>query len=227
MEVFTETKMDRHPTELANLRGARLVTASETEEGRQWAESRIKQLTGGDRVSARVMRGDFFEFVPEFKLLVTGNHKPRLRNVDEAIRRRLHLVPFAVTIPEDQRDHDLSEKLKTEWPGILAWMIEGAVDWYQNNLQPPECVIEATADYLSTEDSIAAWLEDKCRTGVDAKATNADIYASWSSWCEGEGKHPGPSRRFLQSLEERGFARWRSNNARGLEGLCPKHEYAG
>ena len=129
MEAFTASHTDRHPTELAGLRGARLVTAVETEEGRRWNESRIKVLTGGDPIAARFMRQDFFTFVPQFKLLVVGNHKPGLRNVDEAIRRRLHLVPFTVTIPPEERDEQLSEKLKEEWPGILGWAIEGAAEW--------------------------------------------------------------------------------------------------
>ncbi len=97
MDVFIASSGDRHPTDLAMLRGARLVTASETEEGRQWAESRIKQLTGGDRISARFMRQDFFTFLPRFKLQIIGNHKPGLRNVDDAARRRFNLVPFVHT----------------------------------------------------------------------------------------------------------------------------------
>jgi putative DNA primase/helicase len=115
-----ETRGDRHPTELAMLRGARLVVASETQAGRHWNESRIKALSGGDPISARFMRGDFFTFVPRFKLVILGNHKPALRNVDEAIRRRLHLVPFTVQITPEERDPNLAEKLKAEWPGILA-----------------------------------------------------------------------------------------------------------
>jgi putative DNA primase/helicase len=111
IETFTVSLGDRHPTELAMLRGARLVTAIETEEGRRWAESRIKALTGGDRVAARFMRQDFFEFTPQFKLQVAGNHKPGLRSVDEAMRRRLHLLPFTVTIPPAERDPSLAEKL--------------------------------------------------------------------------------------------------------------------
>src|SRR6185437_3735008 len=105
--------------ELAGLRGARLVTAMETEEGRRWAESRIKALTGGDRITARFMRQDFFEFLPQFKLLIVGNHKPGLRGVDEAIRRRMHLIPFTVTIPPAERDETLPERLREEWPGIM------------------------------------------------------------------------------------------------------------
>ena len=99
VETFVASNQERHPTDLAGLRGARLVTAVETEEGRRWAEAKIKTLTGGDRVRARFMRQDFFEFVPQFKLWIAGNHKPHLRSVDEAIRRRFHLLPFMVTIP--------------------------------------------------------------------------------------------------------------------------------
>jgi putative DNA primase/helicase len=126
IETFTASSVERHPTDLASLRGARLVMAVETEEGRRWAESRIKALTGGDKIAARFMRQDFFEFTPQFKLLIAGNHKPGLRSVDEAIRRRFHLVPFTVTIPEEQRDEHLTEKLKQEWQGILSWMTVGA-----------------------------------------------------------------------------------------------------
>src|SRR6185437_11667835 len=112
METFTSSTVDRHSTELAMLRGARLVTAQETEEGRRWAESRIKALTGGDPITARLMRQDFFTFTPQFKLIIAGNHKPGLRGVDEAIRRRFHLIPFAVKIPPEERDKDLADKMK-------------------------------------------------------------------------------------------------------------------
>ena len=112
IETFTASPSDRHPTDLAGLRGARLVTAVETEEGRRWAESKIKALTGGDKIAARFMRQDFFEYTPQFKLLIAGNHKPGLRSVDEAIRRRLHLIPFTVTIPAEERDPGLPDKLQ-------------------------------------------------------------------------------------------------------------------
>jgi putative DNA primase/helicase len=114
IETFTAANGERHPTDLAGLRGARLVSATETEEGRRWAESRIKQLTGGDIISARFMRQDFFEFLPAFKLFIAGNHKPSLRSVDEAIRRRFHLVPFAVTIPADERDGDGRSRTRSD-----------------------------------------------------------------------------------------------------------------
>jgi putative DNA primase/helicase len=145
IETFTTSSVDRHPTDLAGLRGARLVTAVETEEGCHWAEGRIKSLTGGDKISARLMRQDFFEYTPQFKLIIAGNHKPGLKSVDEAIRRRFNLIPFTVTIPPDERDGALPEKLKAELPGIMQWMINGCVDWQERTLAPPEVVATATA----------------------------------------------------------------------------------
>jgi putative DNA primase/helicase len=164
IESFTQSSSERHPTDLAGLQGARIVTANETEQGRRWAETRIKALTGGDPISARFMRQDFFEFTPQFKLLIAGNHKPSLRSVDEAMRRRFHLIPFNVTIPPAERDPDLAEKLKAEAPGILAWMIKGCLDWQRERLSPPPIVCEATEAYLASENSVANWIE-ACLSG--------------------------------------------------------------
>ena len=151
---FTASSTEQHPTDLAGLRGARFVTAIETEDGARWAESKIKSLTGGDKIAARFMRCDFFEFIPEFKLIIAGNHKPGLRSVDEAMRRRLHLIPFTVTIPQDDRDPRLAEKLRAEFPGVLDWAIRGCLEWQQHGLNPPAIVLNATADYLAGEDAI-------------------------------------------------------------------------
>ena len=163
IETFTASTNERHPTDLAGLRGARLVTAVETEEGRRWAESKIKVLTGGDKIAARFMRQDFFEFMPQFKLLIAGNHKLGLRSVDEAVRRRFNLIPFTVTIPPGERDQALSDKLKAELPGVLAWMIDGCLDWRTEWLSPPVAVTAATAAYLDAEDAIAAWMDECCQ----------------------------------------------------------------
>ena len=182
METFTASKTDRHPTELAMLRGARLVTASETEDGRAWAESRIKQMTGGDTIAARFVRQDFFEFVPQFKLLISGNHKPSFRGVDEAIRRRFLLLPFTVTVPEAERDPELAEKLKAEWPGILAWMITGCLDWQERGLGPPGAVLEATRTYLEAEDAFQLWLSDATTHDANAWESTAELFSSWASW---------------------------------------------
>jgi putative DNA primase/helicase len=135
MDTFMEARTDRHPTDLAGLRGARFVSSIETEQGRRWNESKVKAITGGDKVSARFMRQDFFEYVPQFKLVIAGNHKPSIRNVDEAMKRRLHLIPFTVTIPPERRDGRLTEKLLKERDGILAWAVEGCSLWQRHGLK--------------------------------------------------------------------------------------------
>jgi putative DNA primase/helicase len=218
IETFTASHAERHPTDLAGLMGARLVTASETEEGRSWAETKIKTLTGGDRVKARFMRQDFFEFVPQFKLVIAGNHKPGLRSVDEAIRRRFHLVPFTMTIPPEERDPELAERLKAEWPGILSWMIRGCLDWQHDGLSPPDTVKAATAEYLNAEDSVAAWIEDCCERTPSFEAT-VDLYASFTAWCERSGESSGSRKNFREKLKLQKCEEKNIEFARGFMGL--------
>lgn len=222
IETFTASTTDRHPTDLAGLRGARVVTAVETEEGRRWAESRIKSLTGGDKISARFMRQDFFEFTPQFKLIIAGNHKPGLRSVDEAIRRRFHLIPFTVTIPSAERDPALADRLKAEWPGILDWMIEGCLAWQQEGLSPPEVVTSATEEYLTSEDALAAWMAETCKISHEASASSSELFASWRTWAEAAGEVPGSQKKFSQSLEGRGFTKQHSNRGSVFYGLRPR-----
>jgi putative DNA primase/helicase len=164
------------------------------------------------------MRQDFFEFTPQFKLLVVGNHKPQLRGVDEAIRRRLHLVPFAVTIPPNERDPDLSQKLALE---RLAWTIEGCLEWQRIGLAPPSAVKSATEAYLADEDALAIWLADRCEISPRAEAGTAALFGSWLDWCEHAGEFAGNQKAFVQSLENRSFVRTRigHNQIRGFRGL--------
>jgi len=204
MEVFTYSSTDRHPTELAMLRGARLVTASETEEGRGWAESKIKAMTGGDRITARFMRQDFFEFVPQFKIWLTGNHKPSLRSVDESIRRRFNLVPFAVTIPPEQRDKDLPTKLMAEGPGILAWMIKGCVAWQKEGLKAPGAVTNATKDYLDAEDALGLWFAECCVLDRTCGELTSRLYESFKRWADAAREPHRSMRKFSLALEARG-----------------------
>lgn len=205
MDTFIDTKVQQHSTDLAMLRGARLVTAQETEEGRRWAESKIKALTGGDPVTARFMRQDFFTFDPQFKLLIAGNHKPGLRSIDEAIRSRLSLVPFTVFIPPEERDPDLPEKLKGEWPAILRWAIEGCLDWRAKGLRAPTKVQAATAEYMSEQDAFSMWLDECCTLNRDAYETTAELYGSWKDWAERSGEPVGSQKSFSQTVKARGL----------------------
>lgn len=219
IETFTESKTDRHPTELAALRGARLVTAVETEEGRRWAESKIKMLTGGDVISARFMRQDLFDYTPQFTLIISGNHRPGLRSVDEAIRRRMNLIPWTVVIPEAERDIKLCEKLEAEWPGILHWMIQGCLEWQRIGLAPPQAVTEATDAYLEAEDAFAGWLEEAVIREANAWTKTTDLFTAWKAWAEKTGGYVGNMKRLAQNLEDRGFARERRDDGRGFRGI--------
>jgi len=220
IETFIASPSEHHPTDLAGLQGARLVTATETEDGRRWAESKIKTLTGGDRIAARFMRQDFFEFTPVFKLVIAGNHKPGLRSVDEAIRRRLHLVPFTVTIPPAERDLSLSHKLRAEWGGILGWALGGCLEWQARGLNPPASVRDATEAYMAAEDGLAQWLDARCVQVPNAVGTAARLFADWKTWAESAGEYVGSQKRFSQTLEERGFKRTRvSGVGRGFQGI--------
>ncbi len=205
METFTASANERHPTDLAMLRGARLVTAQETEEGRKWAEAKIKAMTGGDPITARFMRQDFFTFQPAFKLFIAGNHKPGLRNVDEAIRRRFNLIPFDLKLSSTERDLELPEKLKAEWPGILKWMIHGCLEWQRIGLAPPEAVSSATAEYFEAEDAFGQWLAECCVTGRTYDAPSATLFTSWTKWADMAGERAGSQKQFSQVLLARGF----------------------
>jgi putative DNA primase/helicase len=219
-EMLMTSNTDRHPTEIARLRGVRLAVGSEVEVGRTWAESKIKALTGGDRLQGRFMRQDFFEFDPTFKLIVVGNHKPSLRGVDEAIRRRLHLVPFTVTIPPEERDPDLPNKLKAEGPAILRWAIDGCLMWQRDGLNPPAAVRSATATYLAGEDTFELWRDACSAPDPNAWESSADLWGSWKAWAENAGEFVGKQKSFSQLLEERGFvaARQPGTGARGYHG---------
>lgn len=221
MDTFTASDHERHPTDLAMLRGARLVTSTETEEGARWAESKIKALTGGDAIQARFMRQDFFEFIPQFKLVISGNHKPRLRAVNVAIRRRMNLLPFTVTISDKERDPNLTEKLKKEWPGILAWMIEGCLQWQRIGLSPPQKVIDATEDYLDDEDTLGAFLNEYCIDDVNAEVSSADLFESWKDWAGDNNAFIGSAKMFAGWMGERGYmkTRDRAGNNNVFKGL--------
>jgi P4 family phage/plasmid primase-like protien len=219
MEMFLTTKYDRHPTEIARLKGARLVVAHENTKGRAWDEAKVKTLSGGDRLTGRFMRGDFFDFNPTHKLLIAGNSKPSLRNVDEAIRRRFVLVPFTVTIPEKDRDPKLGEKLKAEWPAILRWMIEGYVEWKRSGLMVPDGIRKATEDYLAEQDTLGEWITDYVKADPNAFTLTRDLFKSWKDWCEDRNLAAGTATAFSESLKDRGYIKVHNRLGNGFIGI--------
>jgi P4 family phage/plasmid primase-like protien len=203
ISTFTASHNDQHPTDLAMLRAVRLVVAQETEEGRAWAISKIKMMTGGDPITARFMRQDFFTYIPQFKVMILGNHKPTLNHVDEATRRRFHLIPFTVTIPEAERDPKLPEKLKAEYPAILGWMLHGWDEWERTGLAPPAKVLAASAAYFTDEDTIGTWMAECCDIGNAFYDTLTELYPSWKKWAEARGERTGSGKELAKALDAR------------------------
>jgi putative DNA primase/helicase len=198
-------KQGAHPTELADLFGARFVASVEVEDGRRFAESLVKQLTGGDKIRARRMREDFWEFDATHKVFLAANHKPVVRGTDHGIWRRIKLIPFTIKIPDAQQDKSLPKKLKAELPGILAWAVRGCSDWQREGLGEPEEVTSATEEYRSEMDVLANFIEDRCVEHEDAHAAAAQLWKAWKSWADISGEKIGTQKAFGARLTERGF----------------------
>jgi putative DNA primase/helicase len=214
------------PNDVARLKGARFVSAIEAEDGRRLAEALIKQMTGGDTMTARFLYGEFFEFVPEFKIFLAVNHKPLIRNTDHAIWRRIRLVPFTVTIPEAERDKDLPEKLRRELPGILAWAVQGCLDWQREGLGMPEAVQKATAEYRAEMDVLDQFLAERCElasTPSEARGLSVRVgrlYEAYERWCDAAGVRFPLTRPALSGrLRDRGFTIKKSNGEWVVMGL--------
>jgi P4 family phage/plasmid primase-like protien len=216
MDMFLKTHHDRHPTELARLNRRRLVLANETTKGHHWDEAKIKNLTGGDKISARFMRQDFFEFAPTHKLMLAGNSKPGLASVDDATRRRFLLVPFTVKITKP--DKQLGDKLVPERPAILRWMIDGARWWHRSGLAVPECVRTPTEEYLADQDSLSQWIEERTHECAGMFVPTKDLFGDWRDWCGKLNLLAGTEKAFTEALKERGWVKDRKNSVRGFKG---------
>jgi putative DNA primase/helicase len=198
-------KHGSHPTELADLFGARFVAAVETDEGRRLNEGLVKQLTGRDKIRARRMREDFWEFDPTHTPVLATNHKPEVRGRDHAIWRRLKLVPFDVQIPAAEQDKKLAEKLRGELPGILAWIVRGALIYQKVGLPEAERVTDATTGYREEMDTLAGFFADRCVIHPNASAGATPLYHAYREWCDESGENKMTRTRFGLQLKERGF----------------------
>ena len=232
--LLIEKKTENHPTELATLFGKRLIIAQETNAGARLAEATVKQLTGGDFISARRMREDFWTFAPTHKVVLVTNHRPRIHGTDHAIWRRLVLVPFArkfwnpdkgETGPAELRqDKTLAVKLATEAEGILAWMVQGCLEWQRNGLQIPDSVRAATAEYRSEQDTLGRFVDTCCIRSSSVRVKFSSLYAALDAWCN-EGGDNLPSKRFVGSwLKDNGFKE-SSNNGRWYLGISTNSEH--
>jgi len=210
--------------DLARLVGTRFVSAVEADAGAPLAEALVKQVTGGDIITARFLFREFFEFRPTFKLWLAANHKPTVRGTDHGIWRRIRLVPFTVTIPKRERDPRLLEKLRTELPGILTWAVRGALEWRERGLAAPAAVLAATASYQSEMDAFGGFLADCCVEQAGGMATAKELYEAYQDWCEGNGERARSKKALAMGLRERGFQPTRTKRARGWAGLRLRSE---
>jgi putative DNA primase/helicase len=213
-ETLMAKKGTSIPNDIARLRGARFVSAVETEQGKRLSEVLVKQLTGGDVITARFLNQEFFEFTPEFKIFMATNHKPEIRGTDEGIWRRLPLIPFEVTIPPEQRDKALPEKLRAELSGIFNWAIVGCRLWLQEGLKVPSEVVEATASYRAEMDTLQTFFDEHCVQDASATCNNTDIYREYSKWAEDSGEFKQAQKWLTQRLKERGFTQSRGSGGK-------------
>ena len=198
--------------DVAALKGARFVSAAEVEQGRRLAESKVKQLTGRDTVTARFLFGEPFNFTPEFKLWLSTNNKPVIQGTDDAIWDRIRLIPFTQRFDGERQDQKLPEKLRGELAGVLAWMVEGCLEWQEHGLGEPESVRAATEQYRAEMDTLAAFLDEECVIATDSRVLAERLYQSYAMWCDKSGERKESKKAFVARLEERGFKRRRETS---------------
>jgi len=212
--TFLAKERNGPSNDIARLKGARFVSAVEAESGRRFSEVMVKQLTGGDKISARFLHQEFFEFTPEFKLWLAANHKPVIRGTDNAIWRRIRLIPFTVTIPEPERDKHLVAKLKAEMPGILAWAVRGCLKWQDRDLQMPEEIRNAIEAYREEMDIFAGFFGECCTIHRNAKVSSGNMYQAYTKWCDENGERAKSQNILGRRLSESGFERARSTGGK-------------
>jgi len=217
--TFLLRPSDSIRNDIARMAGVRFVAAIEVGEGRRLNETLVKQVTGQDTITARFLHREYFEFVPQFKLWMAANHKPIIRGTDEAIWRRVLLVPFDVTIPPKEVDRNLLAKLNEERAGILAWMVRGCIKWQRDGWRPPEAVIAATKEYRAEMDVIAAFIDECCVINADARVVIGDLYRAYKKWAEVAGEQIDSQRSFSMRIAERDFERDRTHGIWVYRGL--------
>jgi putative DNA primase/helicase len=218
--LMAKQKGDAHPCEIADLHGARLVCCQETPKDRRLNEQRIKELTGNEgEIKARRMNQNFWGFAPTFKLVIAGNHQPRVVDDTDSIWDRLRKVPFTVRISDEQVDKNLFEKLWAEAPGVLRWMVDGCLDWQRAGLPAPKAVSIATAGYRADEDVIGRFLADCCVLHPDDRATSKDLSAAAKQWCEANDETAFKPKAMAERLKSAACIPAKVNKARGWRGI--------
>jgi putative DNA primase/helicase len=207
------------PNDIARLRGARFTVTNEVDAGMTLSESIVKDLTGGDTLTARFMRAEYFDFRPSHKLWMVGNHRPEIRGTDAAIWDRVKLIPFTVEIPKAERDKQLPAKLGAELPGILRWAVDGCLAWQRDGLNAPDLVTHAVADYREEQDVLGQFIGECCDVGPAYTATAGTLYQAYEAWTKQNGGAPLSGNKFGGDMERRGYPAARVGGIRARRGV--------
>jgi putative DNA primase/helicase len=218
-ETFMKRNGDQITNDIARLRGTRFVTTTEAEQGRRLSEPLIKQITGNDKMTARFLYGEFFNFVPTFKIFMATNHKPVIKGTDHGIWRRIKLIPFTTRIEESKQDKHLEEKLKAEGSGILNWLIEGALRWRREGMNPPDDIRKATDEYQGEMDVIGNFLKECTIQRAGATIRIRELFKAYQDWCDQNNEHACSERFLSLRLKEMGFKQSRTAEARFWDGV--------
>lgn len=230
VSTITDTFMKKNSeqtNDLARLKNARLVIASEAEENKPMSESLIKQITGGDKISARFLYGEYFDFFPTFKIFMATNHKPKISGGDNGIWRRIKLIPFTISIPEEKRDRHLTEKLMEENSGILNWLLEGFRMWEKEGLHEPDSVREANEEYRFDMDIVENFITDclDIDASLQERVLNGELFETFRKWCEKNNETVLSQRKFTSKLKEKNYEQFPSNGSRWWRGFSIKNEW--
>ena len=231
LETPVETILSKHngsggaSNDIARIKGARLVTCRESDQGHAMAESLIKSLTGGDKITARFLHKEFFEFKPVAKWILFTNHKPSIKGTDQGIWRRVKLVPFNYRVPEGKKNKDLEPELLNEAGGILNWLVEGCLMWQKNGFPKCSAIDNATSDYQEDEDRLSDFLNDAINTGPGLKVSASVLYKAYRWFCRDAGDMPRSSRNFPKDMEEKGYMKKRTSGGHFWQGIDLTDEY--
>ena len=211
--------------DVARLKGARLVQINELEESKPLAAAEIKTMTGGEKLTARLLHQEYFSFYPQFKLHLTSNFKPAVYDSSGGMWRRLNLINWAVIVKETDQDKQLFDKLKNELSGVLNWALSGLQDYLKNGLQTPNSVLNDTAEFRAEMDSIGQFIEAYCYVDIEARGKARELYAKYSEWAKETGRQPVNNMRFGSSLKDKGYTNYKSGGVMVYKGITVRPDY--
>jgi putative DNA primase/helicase len=217
--TFLESKSEKIRNDIARLHSCRIVFASESSVDKYLDEGAIKQMTGGDKITARYLFKEYFEYTPQFKIWLITNQFPQIKQNDHALWRRIIPIKVEYKVPKNRRDNHLQKKLLIEKQGILKWLIEGAIEWYDIGLNPPKCILDSKAELRYEADIIKLFIDERCEIIPDGKCQVSRLYQSFKAWAEENGYSPYSIQVFTKKLKDLGLIAKRNSKKRFWQGI--------